>query len=330
MRLSARREIREAKVISRRALSRERQAEVLMIRHLICLCVILSLSTPVLHAQEKLLGKTADAWAAQLKNASDAKLRRNAGFALGKMGFRAVPVVTQMKIAYAKEKDVKVREAIVFALGEICRESPPLREDRDLETLFLGAITEADPYLRRSAAFGLGRMASKSPATFKALEIALADKEPAVRQNAAWAIGQFDAQAVPLLRQALRDEDSLVKRDAAGALLKVTDPDKRSEALKDLLPLCRDASSEVRREALKVLRTIVVSTDKEAIPFLLWALEDRDVENKCNAALTLSNIGGPEAAKALPVLLEAAKTGDAELRRQSVIALRNQIGRAHA
>jgi HEAT repeat protein len=295
-----------------------------MIRHfLLSVSVTLCLGIPALNAQDKLLGKTADAWMAQLKNSADAKLRRNAGFALGKMGFRAALVVPSMKIAYAKEKDVKVREAIVFALGEIGRESPPVREDRGLENLFLGAITEADPYLRRSAAFGLGCLASKSDATFKALENALADKEATVRQNAAWAVGQFDAKAIPLLRKALRDDDSLVKRDAAGALMQVSDPDKVREALKELLPLCRDTNSEVRRAALNVLVTIVDSTDKDAIPSLLWALEDRDIENRRNAALALSNIGGPETAKALPVLLEAAKNGDAELRRQSVIALRN-------
>jgi HEAT repeat protein len=278
---------------------------------------------PTLHAQDKFLGKTSEGWVSQLLKAADPKLRRDAGFALGKLGFRAATSVTAMKNAYAGEKDVKVREAIVFALAEISRESPPVREDAELEKLFLGAITDADPYLRRSAAFGLGCLVTKSDATLKALDNVLDDKEAIVRQNAAWAIGQFGEKALPSLRKALVDSDSLVKRDAAGALMQVADPDKVREVLKELLPLCRDNNSEVRRAALNVLVRIVDHTDRVAIPALKWALEDRDVENKRNAALALSNIGGEETVIAVPVLLEAAKNGDEELRRQAVIALRN-------
>src|SRR5260370_26824850 len=124
------------------------------------LSITFSLGLSSLDAQEKFLGKTADSWGAQLKS-NDAKLRRGAAFALGKMGSRAFSVLKVMKNAYANEKDVKVRETMIFALGEICRDSVSINMDKDLEKLFLGAITDNDAHLRRSAAFALGRLASK-------------------------------------------------------------------------------------------------------------------------------------------------------------------------
>lgn len=298
------------------------QFEVAMIRSSLALCVALSLGIPSLQAQEKFLGKTVDGWGAQLKNA-DAKQRRSAAFALGKMGGRSIGVVPAMKQTYAQEKDAKVRDAIVFALGEICRDEPAIRTDGDLEALFLNAILDADPHLRRSAAYALGCLRTKSAATRNALDKALGDQEPMVRQNAAFALAQFAESAIPSLKKALVDNDSLVKRDAASVVGQMEDGDKARELLNELLPLCRDNNSEVRRAALNVLVRIVDRSDKAAIPSLKWALEDRDIDNKRNAALALSNIGGEETAVALPVLLETAKNGDADLRRQALMALRN-------
>ena len=300
-----------------------------MIRPILSLCLALCLGGSTLQAQDKFLGKTADAWGVQLKTGADAKLRRSAAFALGKMGSRAASVLGNMKSAYALEKDVKVREAIVFGLGEICRDNLSINVDADLEKLFLAAITDTDPYLRRSAAFALGTLASKSAATRQALDKALDDPEAQVRQNAAFALGQFAEAALPSLRKALADADSFVKRDAASVIGNMRDGDKVHEYLKDLLPLCRDTNSETRRAVLNVLVRIVDAKDKDAIPPLKSALEDLDLENRRNAAFALSNIGGEETAIAVPVLLEAAKNGDGESRRQSVAALKN-IGPAAA
>jgi HEAT repeat protein len=167
-----------------------------------------------------------------------------------------------------------------------------------------------------------------SEATRLALDEALSDGEASVRQNAAWSLTKFAEKALPSLHKALRDKDSLVTRDAASALLMVT---KNSELVhpmvKDLLPLCRDPNSEVRRAALNVLARVVDHRDKEAIEPLCWALEQPDKENKRNAALALANIGGPATLPALPILLEAIKNGDPKLRREATLGIRN-IGEA--
>src|SRR5947209_2161083 len=93
-----------------------------MIRHLcLALGVSLGVAFASLPAQE-FLGKTADGWVKQLKT-GDAKQRRNAAFALGKLGRRVGGLaVAEMRAAYANENDAKVRDAVVSALGEICRD----------------------------------------------------------------------------------------------------------------------------------------------------------------------------------------------------------------
>jgi HEAT repeat protein len=301
-----------------------------MSRHLLIASVLaLSSAVPSLHAQDKFLAKNAGEWVAQLKTSIDAKQRRHAAFALGKLGNRAFAALPEMKIAFGKEKDAKVREALVYAMGEICRETIGTGNDVDLERIFISAAANQDAYVRRSGVFALGCLGNKSKESFQALETAQGDPEAIVRQNAAWALGQLGEAALPLLKKALHDPDTLVKRDAAGALLQMKDADKVHELLKDLLPLCRDTNSETRRAALNVLVRIVEPKDQEAIPPLRVALEDRDLENKRNAALALSNIGGAETAIALPVLLEAIKNGDADLRKQAVLAIRG-IGPAAA
>lgn len=319
----------------------------------ISVCAILCLNVASLDAQET-LGKTPVQWAAQLKH-NDAKMRRSAAFALGKTGRRIGASVNDLKAAYANEKDAKVRDAIVFALGEVCRdvklyymhyskadddiaqkmanEHPeiclgPSSGTTELETMFVGALRDTDAHLRRSGAFALGCLASKSDAARQALQTALGDQHAMVRQNAAWGLWQFGDDAVPLFQKALGDTDSLVKRDAASALLRVPNSPKVRDLVDPLLALCRDNNSEVRRAALAVLVRLVDSSDKNAITALRGVLDDKDVENRRYAAVAISNIGGEKSAVALPILLETARGADLQARREAVLAIRNLGGNA--
>ena len=78
-----------------------------------------------------------------------------------------------------------------------------------------------------------------------------------------------------------------------------------------------------------MLVRVVDAKDKKAVADLASALNCKDIENRRNAALALSNIGGDDSAVGLPILLEAAKNGDVELRRMALLAIRN-IGPAAA
>jgi HEAT repeat protein len=296
-----------------------------MIRSFLLLTAILLLA-PNVSAQGdgKFLNRSAEEWARILKTHADPAQRRNAAFALGKMGNRASQVLPELVKCMPSEIDAKAREAIVVALGEVARESLSANADEIEKLLCTTVQNDANPLVRRSAACSLGMLTRKTAATKAALDAALGDDKAEVRQNAAWALGQLGEMGLPGLKRALADADPLVKRDSAGALMHIRDPDKVRTLLDDLLPLCRDANSEVRRAALNVLVQIVEDKDKAAIEPLKAAMQDTDLENKRNAALALSNIGGDDTRDAVPVLLDAIKNGgDVELRRLATLAIRN-------
>lgn len=270
---------------------------------------------------QSFLGKDVHAWQRELSSAVSRE-RRSAAFALGKLASAGAPALADLKRALGAEKDASVREAIAFALGEIGRDSLLAGRDADLVPLLAKTLKDPDPLVRRSAAFALGCLAEGADAALPALAAALGDDSAAVRQNAAWALGKLGAPAVPALRQALKDADGLVQRDAAASLNQVP-PDAAKAALPELLEVCRVGNSQARRASLDVLLRVVGPDDKAAIPALQQALLDTDLEVRRNAALALSNIGGPEAVPALNVLLDALRRGEPELRRQAAAAIRN-------
>jgi HEAT repeat protein len=266
------------------------------------------------------LGKTADKWLEDL-NKDDARLRRNAAFALGKMGSGADMAQSALTRVLQMDSSETVREAAAYALGEICKGGKGLNNDTfaALQTALQG---DRDPLVRRSAAFALGSIGSASPTALQALERALADASPGVRQNAAWALGRLGPTAVPALRKALTDADAVVCRDAAascGLIGKDAHP-----LLPELLACCTpERDPELRKMALSVLVKLVGPDDKLGVQILTRSLADRDIEIKRNAALALSNIGGPDAAAAVPILLDALRGGDLELKRTAAAALKN-------
>src|SRR5262249_48764796 len=125
-----------------------------------------------------------------------------------------------------RDPDPGVRDGAAVALGQIRRAA----WDEAVAALCDVLRKDADGGARRSAAFALGSLAEALLAAREhaarpadtAREAARADVGPAVRQNAAWALGQFggaaDDQAVAKLVRLLGDADGLVRRDAAGAL----------------------------------------------------------------------------------------------------------------
>src|SRR5260370_24942051 len=135
-----------------------------MIRHLIVLFAVNLLLGTVDRAaaqSPKFLQRTAAEWTSQLKSA-DAAARRNAAFALGKMGNYAEKSLPALKQAMRQEKDNRAREAMVCAAGEIAFGS--LIDDVELEAMLIEALGHADKLVRRSAACALGQTASKNDA----------------------------------------------------------------------------------------------------------------------------------------------------------------------
>src|SRR5438105_11967259 len=117
-------------------------------------------------AAQKFLQKTAAEWSAQLKSA-DAAARRNAAFALGKMGQFAQLALPDLKRVLPEEKDPRAREAMVWAAGEIA--AGLSGADGELEAMLIQSLRHSDKLVRRSAACALGQLPTKTDAMRNAL-----------------------------------------------------------------------------------------------------------------------------------------------------------------
>jgi HEAT repeat protein len=285
-------------------------------------------AVPEARADGDFLGKGAAEW---LKELSDPKpaVRRGAAFALGKCGSAsAVPGLVRA----LADADAAVRDAAAYAIGEVAAEHPDSALWRQAGGALRKMLAEdADAKARRSAACAIGQFGPDAAEARDDLEHALASKDAAVRQNAAWALGRLKGQVgesgVKRLAAALRDDDAGVRRDAAAALGEVGRP-AAAPAVRALVEcLVREKSSDVRPVAVGSLVALVGPEDKEVAADLRGLLKGGDREVQRGAALALANIGGEHARDAVPVLLEALRDDDATTRELAAAALAN-VGEA--
>jgi HEAT repeat protein len=278
--------------------------------------------------QDKFLGKSVDDWRQELNN-SNAIVRGNAAFALGKIGPHAAPALPALRQLLLDDKTASVRDAAALAIGGIAQRdqaNAPV-----IDALCQALTTDAEPAVQRSAAVALGQCASDTPQVRRVLTEVIHDAPPGVVQNAAWALGEICAKAaqppVATLRKALAHKDKLVKRDAAFALGKLQAKELARAAVPDLAVCVDHEYLELRKAACFALVELVNPTHKgtEAARLLAKVCKDKteDVDVRCNAALALSNIGGDEAQIAVPVLHGMLRMGDLDLKRRAALALRN-------
>lgn len=288
------------------------------------------------------LGKTAERWASELNDAKP-QIRRSAAFALGRIGYNAWPACEKLVQRLQSDKDAGVRDMAAAALGDIIKAlkggnmevwkliSPALRK----------ALDDSDARVRRSAAYALGTFGQcdeqflgafrkalqdkkeDAAAIRDALRGALKDKEPAVRQNAAWALGQLREEAggaTDALRECLSDKNALVRRDVATALGYLGKAAVAAvPALMDMVKSEPDAV--VRKAALASLVPLVGPDHRKFARDLVPLLKDKDEETAVDSAVVLAKIGGEEANDAVPVLQKALKDPDAEVQVKAVTAL---------
>lgn len=295
-------------------------------------------------AAPSFLGVPATKWLDDL-NSKDAGVRRSAAFALGKMGLPAAGAAPDLVAALREDLKPSVREAAAFALGEI---GPTDNSGPILDALLKG-MKDNDAKVRRSAAFALGRFGARNATVAvigdkeidpnaivldnarkaaPALQEALMDREPIVRQSAAFALGDLALRPDPMVVQALsdladRDEDALVRRDSVSALGRLGSDARK--AIRVLLARFRsDEDGVVRRAALDALVDMVTSEDVNIADDFRRALSHRDPDVVRNAALGLANIGGPTSSDAVPVLRKlTANDEEPDVRRLAFTALAN-------
>jgi HEAT repeat protein len=141
----------------------------------------------------------------------------------------------------------------------------------------------------------------------------LKDADPGVRRNAAWALGrlgpdQAEASAADLV-EALADGDPLVRRDVVTALGNLGDPSGgAAAAAPELARVVKESTNVlVRRNAVVALRQIGPAA-RTAVGALTSALRpDEARETRMFAAEALLKIGAPDNAAAMPKLIEIVK-----------------------
>ncbi|MCC6421363.1 MAG: HEAT repeat domain-containing protein [Gemmataceae bacterium] len=275
-------------------------------------------------AAQDFLGKPMAKWLEDLNPSKSVGERRSAAFALGKIGKQATPALGALGQSL-KDTDPGVREAAAFAIGEICGKARAWNEEL-LKTLAGLVQNDPDPLVRRSAACAVGHMGKATPEAKAALNAGLADKEPAVRQNVAWALGRLGDDMLPGLRRALKDADTLVRRDAAGSVARLS-AGVAADALPELVKCAADKDVELRKAAVAALVRLTEFARPEEIAAakapLAQALKDREPEIRRNAALAMAGLGGQDALSAMEVLLDLLQNGSLNMRRQVALALKN-------
>ena len=158
------------------------------------------------------------------------------------------------------------------------------------------------------------------PVAVPMLQEALKHKNRLIRAGAAEALGEIGPtakDAVPALEGALEDKDEYVRWAAARALAKLGLPGK---ALPVLIATLDDEWSFHRRDTAWILGEVGPPA-KAAIPALTKALKDEDGGVRQTAARALGNIG-PAAKEAVPALEEALQDKDKWVRHAAAEALK--------
>jgi HEAT repeat protein len=277
------------------------------------------------------LNRPLDAWEKDLSH-KDAAVRRSAAFAVGRLGSGGLQAVPYLLRRLKVDDDAGVRATAASAVGDVVA---ALRSSGrvlgpDVAGLLQKALDEdADPRVKRGAAYALGTFGTAAAPAAESLRKALRDREPSVRQNAAWALGQLGADAagdgaVGGLCELLEDRDDLVRRDAAGALEAVA-AEAPASAVGPLLALvARERDGVVLKTALNTLIALAGPDQRDAPSGALERLlGDRDPETRQKAAFVLAKLGGPGAGKAVAVLREALKDDDPAVQELAVTSLSN-------
>ncbi len=192
-----------------------------------------------------------------------------------------------------------------------CRANALLRE---LEFTPLPGLSDAlrvyrwDPDTREALSVGLRQLgAAALPVLFEAL----GDENAMTRRAAVWGLGETrDRAAAPALVAALEDPDALVRREAAFALGWVRD----EATVERLLDKLRDGNYRVRKAAVEALNWF----GPVAVPRLLAALRDQDPEVRRLAVEALGTIHHPDV---LPALYDALHDPFVEVRSAAVETL---------
>ncbi|MGB9940723.1 HEAT repeat domain-containing protein [Methanosarcina sp.] len=231
-------------------------------------------------------------------------VRREAAKGLGMVGSERTldPLVSALS-----DEDEFVRKTAAESLGEIGSEIAA-------KTL-INKLHDKSHLVRLEAAKALGAM--KVRKAIVPLLFALGDENRFVRKEAANALGQLESQKVlePLIR-IFKFGDSFTRQGAVRALGQINPdgiPGWISDRIFDFIDnAIKDEDKLVRREAAKTLRNLSENRLERAFESLISALDNEDDEVRRLAA---ESLGLFDSEKAVSPLIDALKSEDATVRR---------------
>jgi HEAT repeat protein/beta-lactamase regulating signal transducer with metallopeptidase domain len=234
-------------------------------------------------------------------------------------------------IAALGNQDFQTRINAVYHLGYIGPKAKPA----------VPALVDALEHeqLRESILHSLGNIGVGAEQAIPALIKAVAEYAPACRWMAAESLAKIGKAAIPALKEAAASENTYLRiwSNAALArqegtdspnlrylaqLMKNNDKDTASEAVSALTmlgpiskPLVPDliealGHSVVAKRHIAFALAQIGKDARPAVPELTKMLHDTDLETQADAIYALSEIGGPDIAPAVPLLIEALRTDD--------------------
>ena len=189
-------------------------------------------------------------------------------------------------------------------------------------------LKDSDPRIQAAAAAALGRLTAQPDVLLPKL-LALFDQPAATPLGplayvAAEAVANYGPRAVPLLQDAVRDDQPQVRRSAALTIC-LLGPEAR-EVVPALIEAFADADLGTRRPFLMNALLCTREHALPALPLMREFLDDEDFHTQYWACRVLAALG-PQAAPAAPRLIELVADGVTSVRRNAALAL-GQIGPA--
>lgn len=230
---------------------------------------------------------------------------------LGEIGEPATPFLVE---ALANHPHVVLRRAAAKTLTIIADASA-------VPNLLHAFLNDEDRVVRSSAAAALARTGEASVPAL--LEILASNQYPEdIKGHAAWALAFIGSQAAEYLYKALNAASLDVRCAVIGALGHVAQEQSDEKSCNLLVSALTDPEALIRTEAAAVLGQV---NYPPAVPHLILAIQDTDLDVRKAAINSLGKIGDRTALKSLQALLNdeqevvriLAKVAIAQIERQS-------------
>ena len=232
--------------------------------------------------------ESTSAYIQRLLNDKNVEVRRETVLALKRLGAtQSVPILIE---TLRTEKDPWVKYDIARALGMPGNQSA-------VYALINALMKEKNWYVKSACIEALGHIGSdKAMSILSHILITDAGEDAAwARTKAAWALAAIGEKSIPLLTNALRDNEESTRRRAGWALIKIGNP-----SVKLLISSLREINKFTRE---RVAQTLGWIGDERAVNSLLWALKDEEPSVVSAAAWALGRIGSPSALSELQSLV---------------------------